>query len=79
MTGYKAMARRLARLEQAYVAWVNSLSDAELDALCGAIPPERQAVFDAMTFDELERLANGRMPEKEWQRHLHRARQHDTT
>jgi hypothetical protein len=28
-----------------------------------------------MTEDELERLANGRMPVAEQQRHLHRARQ----
>jgi hypothetical protein len=30
-----------------------------------------------MTEEELERLADGRMPVAEWQRHLHRARQHD--
>ncbi len=80
-TSYKPLARRLARLEQdaraRYTAWVATLSPAELDALCNRIPPDELAIYEAMTEDELERLADGRMPVAEWQRHLHRARQHD--
>ncbi len=59
--------------------WVAGLSDDELDALCSAVPPDVSAAFDAMTDDELERLAAGRMPNDEWQRHLYRARHHATT
>jgi hypothetical protein len=77
----KPLARRLARLEEdaraRQTAWLLSLSDAELDALCKDTPADVSAAYDAMTLDELERLASGRMTEKEWQRHLHRARQHD--
>jgi hypothetical protein len=71
---YKAIGRRLARLEQdarvRQKTWVNSLSDAELDALCKDTPADKQAAFDAMTDDDLERLASGRMPEAEWRRRL---------
>ncbi len=74
----KAIGRRLARLEQdaraRQTAWVMSLSDDELDALVASIPPDIRAAYDAMTLDELERLADGRMPNAEWQRRLHRAR-----
>ncbi len=80
---YKAIGRRLARLEQdaraRQTAWLETLTDDELDAFCKAIPPDEQAAFDAMTDDELERLTAGRMPEAEWQRRLHQARQHGTT
>jgi len=80
-TSYKPLARRLARLEQAAldasVAWVMSLSDAELDAFLAKLPPDELAAYEAMTDDELERMADGRMPVAEQQRHLHRARQHD--
>ncbi len=79
----KAMARRLARLEQAATgasaAWVLSLTDDELDAFCKRIPPDEQAAFDAMTDDELERLASGRMPTVEWQRRLQDARRPNGT
>ncbi len=75
----KAIGRRLARLEQdaraRQTAWVMSLSDDELDAFLQRIPPDEWAAYEAMTDDELERLANGRMPVAEQQRHLHRARQ----
>jgi len=78
MTGYKSLACRLARLEQdahaRHTAWVASLSDDELDAFCNRIPPDERAAYDAMTHDELERLANGRMPNAEWQRRLQDAR-----
>jgi hypothetical protein len=77
----KAIGRRLARLEQdaraRQTAWVMSLSDDELDAFLQRIPPDEWAAYEAMTDDELERLANGRMPVAEQQRHLYRARQHD--
>ena len=77
----KAIGRRLARLEQdtraRQTAWVMSLSDDEFDAFLQRIPPDERAAYDAMTDDELERMANGRMPNAEWQRHLHRARQHE--
>ncbi len=74
----KAIGRRLARLELAATAaseaWVLSLTDDELDAFLQRIPPDEQAAFDAMTDDELERLAAGRMSTVEWQRHLQDAR-----
>ncbi len=74
----KAIGRRLVRLEQdaraRQIAWVASLSDDEFDALLQRIPPDERAAYDAMTDDELERLASGRMPSAEWQRRLHRAR-----
>jgi hypothetical protein len=73
-----AIGRRLARLEQAAhdarVAYAAALSDDELDALIATIPLDIRAAYDAMTLDELERLADGRMPNAEWQRRLHRAR-----
>jgi hypothetical protein len=82
-TSYKPLARRLVRLEQdaraRQTAWVHSLSEAELDALCKAIPPDERAAYDAMTDDELERLASGRMPTVEWQRRLQDARRTNGT
>jgi hypothetical protein len=82
-TSYKPLARRLVRLEQdaraRQTAWVHSLSEAELDALCNRIPPDERAAYDAMTLDDLERLANGRMQKAEWQRRLHDARRANGT
>ena len=79
----KAIGRRLARLEQdaraRQTAWVMSLSDDEFDAFYKAIPPDEWAAFDAMTDDELERLAAGRMPNVEWQRRLQDARRTNGT
>jgi hypothetical protein len=79
----KAIGRRLARLEQGtrarQTAWVLSLTDDEFDAFLQRIPPDEQAAFDAMTADELERLAAGHMSTVEWQRHLHRARRTNGT
>ncbi len=79
----KAIGRRLARLEQdtraRQTAWVMSLSDDELDAFLQRIPPDERAAYDAMTLDDLERLASGRMQKAEWRMHLHHARQHDST
>jgi hypothetical protein len=69
-----ALARRLARLEQAYGDWVASLSDDAFDALLKRVPPVRLAVFDAMTDDELKRFNSGRMSNVEWRWHLRRAR-----
>ena len=67
-----AIVRRLARLEQAAydarVAYAAALSDDELDALVATIPPDIRAAYDAMTLDELERLADGRMSNAEWRR-----------
>ncbi len=77
-TSYKPLARRLARLEQdaraRYTAWVATLSAAELDALCNRIPPDERAAYEAMTDDDLERLASGRMSNAEQQRRLQDAR-----
>jgi hypothetical protein len=78
MTRTDAIARRLARLERAYVEWVRTLTDAELDELCSRIPPAERAAFDTLTDDELERLAAGRMPNAEWQRIQNRTRANGT-
>jgi hypothetical protein len=82
-TSYKPLARRLVRLEQdaraRQIAWVASLSDDEFDALLQRIPPDERAAYDAMTDDELERLAAGRMPTVEWQRRLQNARRTNGT
>jgi hypothetical protein len=51
-----------------------ALSDDEFDALLQRIPLDERAAFDALTDDELERLADGRMPTVEWQRRLQDAR-----
>jgi len=79
----KAIGRRLARLEQdaraRQTAWVLSLSDDEFDALLQRIPPDERAAYDAMTDDELERLASSRMPTVEWQRRLQDARRTNGT
>jgi hypothetical protein len=79
----KAIGRRLARLEQAATAasaaWVLSLSDDAFDAFYKAIPPDERAAFDGMTDAELERLADGRMPNVEWQRRLQDARRTNGT
>jgi hypothetical protein len=78
-----AIVRRLARLEQAAhdarVAYAAALSDDELDALIATIPLDIRAAYDAMTLDELERLAAGRMPTVEWQRRLQDARRANGT
>src|SRR5687767_5906772 len=74
----KATARRLARLEQqsvaSYAAWLATLSEAELEALCADIPPDERAAFAAMTEADAERLIHGRMSQAEWQRRLEDAR-----
>ena len=79
----KAIGRRLARLEQdaraRQTAWVMSLTDDELDAFLQRIPLDERAAFDALTDDELERLAAGRMPLAEWQRRLQDARRTNGT
>jgi hypothetical protein len=79
----KAIGRRLARLEQdaraRQTAWVLSLTDDELDAFLQRIPPDEWAAYEAMTDDELERMANGRMPNAEWQRRLQDARRTNGT
>jgi hypothetical protein len=74
----KAIGRRVSRLEQdaraRQTAWVLSLTDDELDAFLQRMPLDERAAYDAMTDDELERLADGRMPTVEWQRRLQDAR-----
>ena len=79
----KAIGRRLARLEQdaraRQTAWVLSLTDDELDAFLQRIPPDEWAAYEAMTDDELERMANGRMSSVEWQRRLQDARRTNGT
>lgn len=61
----KTLVRRVARLEQnartAYAAWLETLTDAELDELCTAIPADERAALDTLTDDELERLVAGCM------------------
>ncbi len=78
-----AIGRRLARLEQAAydarVACAAALTVDELDALIATIPPDIRAAYDAMTLDELERLADGRMSKLEWQRRLQDARRTNGT
>ncbi len=74
MTRYTAIARRLAALEQAYTAWVQTLTIDELDELCSTIPPAERAALDALTDAELERLAAGRMSRDEWQHLQNRTR-----
>ncbi len=82
-TSYKPLARRLACLEQdaraRQKAWVMSLSDDEFDALCKAIPPDERAAYEAMTDADVERLADGRMSNVEWQRRLQDARRTNGT
>jgi hypothetical protein len=55
-----------------------SLSDDEFEAFLQRIPPDERAAYDAMTDDELERLAAGRMSKLEWRQHLRNAREHGT-
>ncbi len=75
---YKQMERRLAVIEQeaakaaeqAYTTWIESLSEAEIDALCAANAernPEGQAALEAMSEAELEHaIATSRMSAREW-------------
>jgi hypothetical protein len=83
MTGYKPLARRLARLEQdaraRQTAWVMSLTDDEFDAFYKAIPPDERAAYEAMTDADVERVAAGRMSNVEWQRRLQDARRTNDT
>lgn len=71
----KAIARRVARLEQhartIHAAYIQSLTDDEFDAFYNAIPADTRAELERLTDAELERLAAGRMPRHEWQ-HLQR-------
>jgi hypothetical protein len=80
------MERRLADLEQtaaanhqaALQAWVDSLTDDELDALLAedtARDPVRAAAMDALSDEDLERLGDGKMLDAEWQQHLQRAQE----
>ncbi|HZG68587.1 MAG TPA: hypothetical protein VEZ12_17720 [Herpetosiphonaceae bacterium] len=86
MMSYKQMQRRLEELEAKRAeqeraesqAWVESLSHAELEAWCADFAerdPASAAAFEAMSEEELDRAAAGRMSEAEWQQHLERAQE----
>ncbi len=68
---YKQMERRLVDLEQAAAAkqraWIESLSDAELDALLEEQRPGFTLVCDALSEAEWDRVCDGTMSEAEWQ------------
>ncbi len=81
---YRDMARRLEELEAkhrqqeraAHQAWVDSLSDEELDRYVAEAherDPVGSAAFDALSDEDLDRLCAGTMPDAEWQQHLQRA------
>ncbi len=83
---YKQMQRRLEELEAkraeqeraAQRAWVENLSEAELEAWCADYAerdPVGNAAVEALSEADLERLAAGTMPDAEWQQHLERARE----
>ncbi len=75
---YKTIARCLAELERkaeqaaerAYIDWLKTLSEAEIEALCAADAernPEGQAELEAMSEAEIEHaIATSRMSAREW-------------
>ena len=82
--GYRDMARRLEELEAKRAeqeraeqqAWVDSLSDEDLDRYVADYAerdPVGNAAVEALSEADLERLAAGTMPDAEWQQHLERA------
>lgn len=83
---YREQARRLARLEEEAetrdLPWfafldnndLRNLSDEELEQLCQYTPPDETAALEAMSDAELTRLAAGKMPDGEWERHVAEAR-----
>lgn len=80
---YKQMDRRLADLEREAAAkqqaWVESLSDAELDALLDERWPGFAVAYDTLSDADRDRLSDGKMPDAEWAEHLARAPQRIST
>ncbi len=74
MPSYKSMARRLEALEaearRRETAMVAALSDEELEAQIANRPadPELEAALDALSFEQLEIVAAGKIPEEELRR-----------
>ncbi len=66
---YKTMARRLAELEQQREAddlrWLESRTDAEIEAMCADDPPELTAAIQALSDVDLERARHGQLSEAE--------------
>ncbi len=64
---YKTMARRLAELEQQREAddlrWLESLTDAEIEAMCADTPSEVTAAIQALSDYDLERAQRGLLSE----------------
>ena len=86
---YRDMARRLEELEAKRdqqeraerQAWVDSLSDEELDRYVAEAherDPVGSAALDAMSDEDLDRLCDGTMPDAEWEQHLRRAQERIT-
>ena len=84
---YRDMPRRLEELEArrdqqeraAQQVWLDSLSDEELEVLAAEATerdPVGSAAVQALSFEDLERLVEGKMPDAEWQQHLARAQEH---
>ena len=83
---YRDMQKRLEQLESTreqqeraeHQAWVESLSDTELDAWC-ADYAERDSVgyatFEALSEEDLDRACDGRMSDAEWQAHRRQAQE----
>ena len=73
------MERRLVDLEREgaakHQAWIESLSDAELDALLDEQRPGFTLVEDALSEAEWDRLCDGTMSEAEWERILQQAQE----
>ena len=71
-------AKRAEQERAEHQAWVESLSDAELDALIAEEAerdPVTHAAVEALSDADLERLDAGTMPNAEWQQHLQRAQE----
>ena len=81
---YKQMERRLAVMEQdaaraaeqAYTKWVQTLSDAEFDALLAQMDPAEVAKVEGMSDAEFEHmLATSRMSAREWEAALQQGKE----
>ena len=83
---YRDMQKRLEQLEvkreqqerAEYQAWVESLSNEEIERLVAEITdrdPVGYATMDALSDADLERLHAGTMPDAEWEQHRERAQE----
>ncbi len=83
---YRDMNRRLEELEAKreqqeraeYQAWLDSLSDEELEVVAAEArerDPVAHAAVEAMSDEDLDRLWAGTMPDAEVQQHLQRAQE----